>query len=500
MDSDVTQFFTDLLGRMRKNPNHISPATYDTAWLAWLYPEARAWLIEAQYPDGSWGAELEYHHDRVVTTLAAINAIAAASTNKHELERIERGLRYLEQAIPRLSQDVFETVGFELLTPALVDMGKTLGLKLDRIEALIEPVKRIYEQKMALIPKELIYSPNVVVAHSLEFIGFEALDHSAIPQLRSMNGSIHNSPSATAFVEIGTGGSIEGRAYLDMLMSRYNGVAPGFAPFEIFEIVWVLYHISLNADLRALRPTVDPLVEFLAQVWTDKGVGFSVTFVPDPDDASLAFRVLNKLGRVQDPSFLEIYEVGDHFQCFPLERNISLDVHIHIVDALKDSVDFPRRDDLLLKALNILGRDLTTEYIVDKWHISPYYSTSHAIMALTGLSDNIIKKQINWLLKTQRRDGSWTHYPNHPKAAIEETAYALMALMTVYEKRKNIPFDIIDRGFRYLERHYRTAEELPAMWINKALYNPYHIVDSVILSAMYKYEELVKESVVSLAY
>jgi halimadienyl-diphosphate synthase len=352
---------------------------------------------------------------------------------------------------------------------------------------------------MALIPKELIYSPDVVVAHSLEFIGFGALEHSAIPPLRSMNGSIHNSPSATAFVEIATGGSLEGAAYLDMLMSRYNGLAPGFAPFEIFEIVWVLYHISLNADLRDLRPTVDPLVEFLAHVWTDKGVGFSVTFVPDPDDASLAFRVLNKLGWVQDPSFLEIYEAGDHFQCFPLERNISLDVHIHIVDALKDSIDFPRRDDLLLKALNILGRDLTTEYIVDKWHISPYYSTSHAVMALTGLSDNIIKKQINWLLKTQRPDGSWTHYPHHPKAAIEETAYALMALMTVYEKKESIPFDVIDRGFRYLERHYRTAEELPALWINKALYNPYHIVDSVILSAMFKYQELVKEPVLSLA-
>jgi hypothetical protein len=147
---------------------------------------------------------------------------------------------------------------------------------------------------------------------------------------------------------------------------------------------------------------------------------------------------------------------------------------------------------MLLKALNILGRDLTTEYIVDKWHISPYYSTSHAVIALTGLSDNIIKKQIKWLLKTQRPDGSWTFYPSYPKAAVEETAYALMALMTVAEKRGNIPLEVIERGFRYLDKHYTAAEDLPALWINKSLYNPYHIVEAVILSARHQYQKLME--------
>jgi halimadienyl-diphosphate synthase len=195
-----------------------------------------------------------------------------------------------------------------------------------------------------------------------------------------------------------------------------------------------------------------------------------------------------------------MYEAGDHFQCFPLERNISLDVHIHIVHALKDSIDFPRRDDLLLKALNILGRDLTTDYIVDKWHISPYYSTSHAIIGLTGLADNIIKKQIRWLLRTQRTDGSWTFYPECPAAAVEETAHALLALMTVYEQNGNIPLDVIERGYHYLESHYRSVEELPALWIHKALNNPYHIVEAVILSALVKYQELVKNPVTTFVF
>jgi len=495
----MTQAITDLLVRMQNKSNSLSPSAYDTAWLAWLYPEARVWLIDAQRPDGSWGAELEYYHDRVIATLSAINAIAATSANAHDLKRVEQGIRYLEGAIPRLAEDVHETIAFELLLPSLVHIGQTLGLKLDRIQALIEPQMPVYYQKLALIPKEMIYSPQTAVAHSLEFIGFDQLDKAAVAGVRAVDGSIHSSPAATAFVEIGVNGSEPGAAYLDNLINRHHGVSPGFAPSELFEIIWALYHVSLSIDLRLLSPEIDPLIELIATAWKPTGIGFSPSFVPDLDDTALGFKILNDLELFQDPSFFETYEVGDHFQCLPLERNLSLDVHIHVIHALKDTPDFPRRDDMLLKALNILGRDLTTEYIVDKWHVSPYYSTSHAIIALTGLSDNIINKQINWLLKTQRCDGSWTFYPGCPLAALEETAYALLALMKVYEKRRDVPFDIINKGFNYLEKHHRPAEELPALWIHKNLYNAYHIVDSVILAAMTQYQELVKKSVASLA-
>jgi halimadienyl-diphosphate synthase len=340
----------------------------------------------------------------------------------------------------------------------------------------------------------MIYSPKLAVAHSLEFLSFEELDPTALPQLRTTNGSIHNSPAATAFGEIASSGSTEGRAYLDGLVKRYRGYAPSFAPFELFEIIWTLHHLSLTIDLNSLKPTISPLLETLSQAWTDRGVGFSTTFVADPDDTSVAIRIFNKLGLYKDPAVLEVYEVGDHFECMPFERNLSLDAHIHIIHALKTAADFPRRDDMLLKALNILGRDLTTEYIVDKWHVSPYYSTSHAIIGLTGLSDTIIHKQITWLLKTQRADGSWSFYPNLPGAAVEETAYALLALMAVYEKKGNISLKIMEEGIRYLEKHYTSAEALPSLWIHKGLYNPYHIVESVVLSALDKYQNILKPS------
>ena len=486
----MSDMILDLLFNIQEEPNQISSTAYDTAWLAWLNPEARQWLVEAQHPDGSWGADLEYYHDRVISTLSAINAIAATSTNKYDLAKIERGIAYLKKAIPQISCDIYETVGFELLLPSLVTISESLGLHVQEIKAITRLNDVMYRQKLRLIPTDTIYSPDVVVAHSLEFIGFNDLDYSAVANLRTTNGSIHDSPSATAFVEVALGGSEGGKTYLDNLLKKYNNTAPGFFPFDFYEIIWVLYHVSLAYDLKSLRPTIDPFLHRLRSAWHENGIGFSPTFVSDPDNTALMLRIFNELDLYCDFSALQSYELDDHFQCFPLERDVSMDVHIHIITALENATGFERRDDLLSKAINTLRRHWTLDYIFDKWHVSPYYSTSHAVIALTGVADDIVGRPIRWLLKTQREDGSWTFYPNCPGAAIEETAYTLMALMTVYERNGMIPLEVIDKGIRYLESHYQGAKGLPGLWIHKALYTPYHIVDAVILSTLTKYHYL----------
>jgi hypothetical protein len=75
-----------------------------------------------------------------------------------------------------------------------------------------------------------------------------------------------------------------------------------------------------------------------------------------------------------------------------------------------------------------------------------------------------------------------------------------MALMVVYEKKGNIPVAVIDKGFRYLERRYCSAEDLPALWIGKVLYNPYHIVNSVLQSTLLKYQSLRKKAAMTLVF
>ena len=184
--------FCELLFEIQQQPNAISASAYDTAWLAWLTASTRDWLCDAQHLDGSWGAELEYYHDRVICTLAAINALAATSTNGHDLQRLERGIKYLESATSHLSRDPTETVGFELIAPSLLSIGQRLGLDLGGVARNLEPYEIVRRQKMALIPPVMLYSPRATVPHSLEFVGFDDLDKAAVAQLRLANGSIHN--------------------------------------------------------------------------------------------------------------------------------------------------------------------------------------------------------------------------------------------------------------------------------------------------------------------
>jgi halimadienyl-diphosphate synthase len=483
--------FHKLILDMRSQPNGISASAYDMAWLAWLMPKARDWLCEAQHADGSWGAELEYYHDRVVCTLAAVNALAATSNNGHDLKRMERGIKYLEGAAPRLSCDVMETVGFELLAPSLLKIGEGLGLKLGEVSRALMPYEAIRRQKMALIPPAMLYSRKSTAPYSLEFLGFENLDRSAVPGLRFKNGSIHNSPGATAFCEVAGAGSPAGRDYLSSTLEYYAGTVPTFAPSEVFEISWSLLHLSVAEELSQFKEVVRPLIEVLEDGWGPEGAGLTKEFPADLDDTAAAYLLLATLNKAPDPTAFEAFEEKDHFHCYPFERNISLDVHIHLVMALRMAPNFPRRDDMLLKAINILNRYLQSEYITDKWHVSPYYSTAHAIIALTGLvNDLLIENQINWICRTQQADGSWTFYPHFPAAALEETAHALLALLIFQKHSGSLPYDIIQRGMDFLRTHYHYHHDRPALWIAKTVYRPLHITNAIFLATFSLYEQL----------
>lgn len=475
---------------MQQHPNAISPSAYDTAWLAWLEPRARDWLLEAQHPDGSWGAELEYYHDRVISTLSAINALAATSTNEHDLQRIERGIKYLEKATVCLSQDPTETAGFEMLAPTLVEIGQGLGLNLDRVAHALEPYEVTRRQKLALIPPEMVYNPISTAPHSLEFVGLDRVDHAAVTQIRFANGSIHNSPAATAFCEVAGVNSIAGQDCLSSVLDHYEGAAPNFTPFGLYEINWSLLHLQLAEDLSQFEGEIRPLVDKVRTGWGPEGVGITPDFPVDLDNTAVAYMLLSKLGEAPDPAVFATFEEKDHFRCYRFERNISLDVHVRLVMALRQLPYSARHDDMLLKAINILGRYLQDDFITDKWHVSPYYSTAHAVIALNGLADNLIRNQIYWLCHTQHADGRWTFYPHFPQAAVEETALALLALLVVQKRENSIPHQVIRRGMDYLMTHYSQQWDLPALWVAKAVYRPHHITRSILLATFSLYHQL----------
>src|ERR1700674_1313189 len=97
---------------------------YDTAWLATIpsaldasvprYPQALTWIEKHQRPDGSWGGDLRYEHDRVISTLAALVALATYERTARRQNCLARGVQYLWRNGHLLASEPTELVGFEL--------------------------------------------------------------------------------------------------------------------------------------------------------------------------------------------------------------------------------------------------------------------------------------------------------------------------------------------------------------------------------------------------
>jgi hypothetical protein len=123
-------------------------------------------------------------------------------------------------------------------------------------------------------------------------------------------------------------------------------------------------------------------------------------------------------------------------------------------------------------------------YWIDKWHASPYYPTSRAVIGCIGYANALIEGTIQWILETQKLDGAWGYYGS----TAEETAYCLQALMMWKRHGGEVPDDALKRGETWLMQN--ADPPYASLWIGKCLYCPELVVRSAILSALALAEEM----------
>lgn len=459
----------------------MRPTVYDTAWVARVpaehdlsvpaFPEALDWLRQNQWPDGSWGTEIKYVHDRMISTLAAILAMAEWNEDSQDKHAIERGLGYIWEEADQLEHE-HEPIGFEMIVPTFLEKCRELGLALPH--RAFERYEEMRSEKLAKIPQDELYSRNTTLATSLEFMG----DNFSIEETRFLqerDGSIGMSPSATAYLLTKRPNNTAARSYITEVARVYGGKAPQVFPFDISETSWSLWNL-LVAGIESCDQRVARHLEDLKALWDKgKGVGHSSGFsVVDADDSALVFRVLKLAGLDPDPDPLYQFEREDHFICYSFERNPSTSTNIHILEALKE-VDEHRTDKLAkwLRSVQIDG-----SYWMDKWHASPYYSTAHAVIALIGVDNDLARSAVRWILYTQRPNGRWGHYE---RATAEETAYCLQALSMYDRHVEPVDKKVLAHGREGL---LACSGEMPALWIGKCLYAPVRVVESAIYSAL----------------
>jgi hypothetical protein len=498
--------------------SQMRSAAYDTAWAARLTAldeplgwHALEWLRANQLPDGSWGAgEFCYHHDRFVCTLAALTALARIDTPQDQC-RIKRGLTAFNTLITGLRADLAgETVGFEVIIPTLVAEAHELDVLRRRSDALDSLVNRevlvkddetphrrsedAYLQrliehraaKLARLPNGSI-NRNVSLAFSAEMAGPQGGNLFDLTHLLESNGSVGHSPAATAYyaLYLQPDNPVALHYLRQIAAAQGDGGLPEFAPLDIFETSWALWNLTLAGQLSPEQVALcQPHLDFLQKAWQPNvGVGLSTSYsVADGDDTAITYEILMRHGRLATIEALWHYEASDHFRSMPLEFTRSTSANIHVLSALKAAgytADFPA----VKKVVRFLrNTQMAQMYWVDKWQVSPYYTTAHAILALTEVDDALAQSACDWILETQRPSGAWGFYL--PTA--EETAYCLQALTLWKRASGAAPKAAIRRGYEWLAAHLDNPAPTPypPLWICKCLYSPTLIIRAAILSAL----------------
>jgi halimadienyl-diphosphate synthase len=479
---------------------YVSNTAYDTAWVAQLVDfdpilsnRSLQWLCENQLPDGSWGVEQpNYYHDRIVSTIAAMIALTHRGRRLRDKMQIEKGIialeRFTQNATRELRAETYPaTVGFEMIIPTLVHQAEELNIIKQQGDRILGKLGRLRKVKMDKLSGIKI-SRLITAAHSAEMAGRDGLSLLDTDNLQEQNGSVSNNPAATAYFALDVKpGDEKALAYLNKVASPDGGI-PSFAPFDIFERVWVLWNLSLTnyKDDPEIKKICEPHIAYLEKNWKNgKGLGFSAEYsLTDGDDTSVGHEVLSIFGGVSDIDALHSYEEADHFRCYHLETNPSIDVNTHVLGALRQA-GYEANHPSIKKIIAFLCRSQNKDgYWFDKWNISPYYTTSHAIIASHGINDELCENAIKWILDTQKPDGSWGFYGF---STTEETAYCIQVLAIWHKHFKKLPKGKLLMAQNWLTGHMQQAHH--PLWIDKSLYCPNLVVESVILSALWLAEE-----------
>ncbi|HZF58965.1 MAG TPA: hypothetical protein VEZ19_10880, partial [Rubrobacter sp.] len=93
---------------------------------------------------------------------------------------------------------------------------------------------------------------------------------------------------------------------------------------------------------------------------------------------------------------------------------------------------------------------------------------------------------LNWLLSTQRTEGSWGQYA----PTVEETALVLLPLLLYRRAGWPIPERTLRLAARYLLSNQGSCQQdYTELWTAKVLYAPSSIIRSVTLAALGLYQD-----------
>ncbi|MEU4406011.1 prenyltransferase/squalene oxidase repeat-containing protein [Streptosporangium sp. NPDC023963] len=505
---DVAAAARELVAGLLAEPwGQVSASPYETGRVVSLAPwlaghaERVEYLLATQRPDGGWSPSVDH---ALVPTLSAVEALLAelgrdtSSSRDLLAEAAGRGLEAVRKW-PFQAAWLPDTPAIELIVASL------LALIDDHLGGEgPEPPPGMGGAKLAAVRAWLMSGAEIPqkLVHALEVAGPEATAVSGILPTPMPGGmaAVGASPGASAAwlaapPEPGPGTEARDarragdeaavRRYLEAVVASSGGPMPCTLPITVFERGWTLSWLR-----RAGIPVDAPpeLVASLRDGLGPDGIATGPGLPADADTTSVALYALALLGEPREPEGLWPFELETHFCTWRGEEGMSPTTNAHVLDAfgeyLRRCGGEPRHTSVVAKlAAWLRDRQEADGSWTDRWHVSPYYATACCAIALHefggGESAGAVGGAVEWVLGTQRGNGSWGLWEGTP----EETAYALQTLLLTGVRRDGLWRETVERGYRHLLAARDGAT--PSLWVDKDLYLPVAIVRAAVLGALH---------------
>ncbi len=527
------QLITQFVDFIINSKLQMSPSIYETVLVSSiqgkdnkpLFPELLLKMIELQSKE--WQDLPIYKgsavsHQAFLCTLVLINALLKFNVTWQYDEVISKGLQFLKKTIPVIKDDTINFVGSEMIIPAQIELllsqtEKRSDLLWTEDKQVLKSLLSNYESIRRQKLDNFSMKKPSATWFSLESLPENLLDINVLNHFISKNGQFMSSPSGTATIY---------KLNPDLKILEYfenakkatgNRGFPITYPMNIFESIWIIGAL-INCDFskQFIVDHLKPLLQMIEENYSDEGTGSAKDFPPDCDDtarAAFSFSYLDVESQFTIQTIKHWYvEEGKYFKTYHHEKDASVSANVHALQAILESKKAKKSeksemwDNIISLFENKAIKDNPdSAYWTDKWMSSPIYTAEGVIYTIIKYQDeypnrktDIHHKAVNWLLTKQVQSGGFQTYPEYG-ATMEETAYALIALVHYldYYKNQEIFTNVdllqkvlvsIQKGFAYLEKnkeHLMDIDAHPPLWTCKALFSPYKIVINYVVGAYF---------------
>ncbi|KAJ9563473.1 hypothetical protein OSB04_008633 [Centaurea solstitialis] len=296
----------------------LSVSSYDTAWVAMVpspnspnspcFPKCLNWVMDNQLHDGSWGLQHHHHHhppllkDSLSSTLASILALKRWNLGEHQ---INKGLCFMESNFAlAMDKNQPSPIGFDIIFAGMLEYAKDLNIRLplNQTDLSVMLHQRELELRRCCSREKEAY-----LAYISEGLG-NYHDWNIVKKYQMNNGSLFNSPSATAaaLIHHQNAACLD---YLTSLVNKFGNAVPTVYPHDLYVRLHVVDTLERLGIRRNFTMEIQNVLDETYRYWmqTDEQIFMDVV------TCSLAFRLLRTNGyEVSSDPLTEITKRGDY--------------------------------------------------------------------------------------------------------------------------------------------------------------------------------------------